>query len=129
MSTDRGLHLFERGETGFHSEKMSWAHWTAAVLAFGTGVIHLLLYLDQGFLPFLFAGVVFLGAVVAVLLNVYRRLLYALGIPFTAGQIVLWYAQGMPDMDIAIYDKPIQALLIVLLVYLFLREDELTAES
>lgn len=128
MSTSGSSHgLFERGEIGFHAEKMSWAHWLAAGLAAVTGVIHLYLYWDQAFPPFLFAGVVFLGAVVALLLNVYRRLLYVLGIPFTAGQVVIWAAQGMPDMEIAVIDKPVQVLLILLLVYLFLKEDELTA--
>ncbi len=106
MSTDHKYYgLFERGNIGFHSRKMSWAHWLAAALATVTGVIHLYLHWDQGFVPFLFAGVVFLGAVAALLLNVYRRLLYALGIPFTAGQIVIWAAQGIPDMDIAIFDN------------------------
>lgn len=129
MSTERNYYgLLERGTIGFHTEKMSWAHWLAAALAAVTGAIHLYLYIDQAFPPFLFAGVVFLGAVVALLVNVYRRLLYALGIPFTAGQIAIWAAQGMPDMDIAIVDKPVQVALILLLVYLFVKEDELTAE-
>ena len=121
--------LFDRGDIGFHAGKMSWAHWLAAALAALTGVIHLFLYWNQGFVPFLFAGVVFLGAVAALLLNVYRHLLYALGIPFTAGQIVIWAAQGMPDMDIAIFDKPIQLMLILVLAYLFMNEDKLTSET
>lgn len=128
MSTNKKYYgVLERGEIGFHAEKMSWAHWLAASLATITGAVHLYLFVDQAFPPFLFAGVVFLGAVVAVLLNVYRRLLYVLGIPFTAGQIVIWAAQGMPDMEIAMFDKPIQVLLILVLVYLFVKEDDLTA--
>lgn len=129
MSTDHKYYgLFERGEIGFDNGKMSGTHWLAAALATATGVIHLFLYWDQGFVPFLFAGVVFLGAVGALLLNVYRRLLYALGIPFTAGQIAIWAAQGMPDMDIAIFDKPIQLVLILVLGYLFVKEDELSSK-
>ena len=120
--------LFERGDIGYDSGRMSWVHWVAAVLAAITGVIHVVLYWDQGFLPFLFAGVVFLGAVAALLLNVYRRLLYVLGVPFTAGQIAVWAAQGMPDIEIAIVDKPVQLVLILVLVYLLLNEDELTTE-
>ena len=121
--------IFEQGEVGFDAEKMSWAHWLGAVLAAVTGVLHVYLYVDEGFVPFLFAGVVFLAAVVALLLNLYRRLLYVLGIPFTAGQIVMWAAQGMPSMDVAIIDKPVQVVLILVLVYLFLNEDELVARS
>lgn len=128
MSTDsRYYGILERGEVGFDTEKMSWAHWLGAVLAAVTGVIHVFLYVNEGFVPFLFAGVVFLAAVVALLLNLYRRLLYVLGVPFTAGQIGIWAAQGMPNMEIALVDKPVQAVLILLLVYLFLNEDELGA--
>lgn len=117
--------LLDRGEPGFDTARMSWAHWSVAILAAITGGIHLLLYLNQGFPGFLFATVVFFGAIVALLMNFYRRLLYALGVPFTAGQIVIWAAQGMPDLEIALVDKPVQLLLILLLVYLFLNETEL----
>ncbi|MFC6976914.1 hypothetical protein ACFQL1_22900 [Halomicroarcula sp. GCM10025709] len=120
--------IFERGEVGFDTGRMSWAHWLAGGLAAITGGIHLYLYLEQGFPAFLFAALVFFGAIVALLLNLYRRLLYLLGIPFTAGQIVLWAAQGMPDMSIALVDKPVQVLLILLLVYLFLNEDALVRQ-
>jgi hypothetical protein len=120
--------IFERGDVGFDTTKMTWAHWSAGVLAAVTGGIHLFLYLEQGFPAFLFAAVVFFGAIGALLLNLYRRLLYVLGIPFTAGQIVIWAAQGMPDMSIALVDKPVQVLLILLLVYLFLNEDALVRQ-
>lgn len=103
---------------GYDGATMTPAHWLVAALAAVTGVIHLYLYIEQGFLPFLFAGVVFLAAIGAMLFNVYRRVVYALGIPFTAGQIVLWYVQGMPDMSIAVFDKPVQLLIVVLLAYL-----------
>lgn len=123
----RSSSILERGEVGFSSEKMSWAHWVGVVLAAVTGGIHVFLYFEQGFVPFLFAGVVFLVAAIAVLFDVYRRLLYVVGIPFVAGQIATWYMQGMPDMAIAAIDKPIQVLLVLLLGYLFLNEDQLTA--
>jgi hypothetical protein len=41
-----------------------------------------------------------------------------LGISFVAGQIVSWYALGMPGMNIAVVDKPVQVVLILVLVYL-----------
>lgn len=119
--------ILKRGDVGFDMKKMSGAHWLAAVLAAITGVLHLYLYVNQGFPGFLFATVVFFGAIVALLLNVYRRLLYVLGIPFTAGQIGLWIVLGMPDMSVAMVDKPVQVVLILLLGYLFLNEGELTA--
>ena len=106
----------------FDATTMTAAHWLAALLAVATGVVHVYLYVEQGFLPFLLAGVVFLAAVVGMLLNVYRRALYALGIPFTAGQIVIWYLQSMPDMNVAVVDKPIQVALILVLGYLLVTE-------
>lgn len=120
--------VFERGEVGFDTTTVSLAHWLAAALAVVSGTLHVFLYVTEGFPGFLVAGLVFYAAAVAVLLNLYRRLLYVLGIPFTAGQIVLWVAQGMPSMDIALIDKPVQLLLIVLLGYLFLTEDDLAGE-
>lgn len=69
----------------------------------------------------------FYAAILALLLNVYRRLRYLLGIPFTARQIVLWAAMGMADIEIAMIDKPVQGGLILVVVYLFVKEDDLVA--
>lgn len=110
---------------GYRAETMTPLHWATFGLAAVTGAIHLYLYYQQANPAFLFAGVVFFGAVIAGLLNVYRRVLYALGVPFTAGQIVVWAMMGMPDMSIAVIDKPIQIALIALLVYLFFNEKRL----
>ncbi|SFC33428.1 hypothetical protein SAMN05444422_10758 [Halobiforma haloterrestris] len=58
----------------------------------------------------------------------YRRpLVYLLGIPFTAGQIVLWYVVNEPtaggDLSSAeVVDKVAQMLLIGALVVLYRRE-------
>lgn len=106
----------------FEADTMTRAHWAAAALAAVTGTVHVYLYVTQGFLPFLFAGVVFYAAIVGMGLNVYRRVLYALGVPFTAGQIVLWVALGMPDATLGAVDKVVQLTLIGLLVYLFRTE-------
>lgn len=112
----------KRSGFGLNFATLTPVHYAAMGLAMITGVIHLYLYYSQEFLPFLFAGVVFLAATIGVLLNVYRRALYAISIPFTSGQIAIWYMQGMPDMQIAVFDKPVQALLIVLLGYLLYAE-------
>jgi len=42
-------------------------------------------------ISFILAGIGFLGGIALVLLNYRRRAVYALGIPFTLVQIVLWY--------------------------------------
>ena len=109
----------ERTGFGFRMDSMTWAHWAVGALTAITGTVHLYLYLTEGFLPFLFAAVVFYGAIVGMVLNVYRRALYALGVPFAAGQIALWYFQGMPNFALGVADKVVQIALIALLIYLF----------
>jgi len=99
-----------------------------------SGVIHV--RLGVGFAPsplglsFLFAGVVFLAASAAVVANYRRPLLYRLGIPFTAGQIVLWYyvnfvagTKAFPaDVGtLGAVDKVAQVLLLVALALLVRR--------
>jgi len=42
-------------------------------------------------ISFVLAGLGFLGAIALVMLNYRRRTVYAVGIPFTLLQIVLWY--------------------------------------
>ena len=105
---------------------MTRMHWIAASLAAITGAIHLYLYATQAFLPFLFAGAVFFAAVGAMLVIPYghlaRRVLYAIGVPFTAGQIGLWVLAGTPDFALGVADKAVQIALIVALIYLFRME-------
>jgi len=110
-------------------------HYLGILLAVVSGVIHL--RLGVGFAPsplglsFLFAGVVFLAASVGIVANVRRRLLYRLGVPFTAGQIVIWYAlnfaagpKSFPaDVGtLGAVDKLAQVLLVAVLVVLVQRE-------
>lgn len=113
----------ERTGFGFDLGLMTRTHWVAAGLAAVTGVVHLYLYLTQGYLPFLFAGVVFLAAIFGMAVIPYghvgRRAIYALGVPFTMGQIVAWIAVGMPDFTLGVADKVVQVALIVLLVALY----------
>ena len=105
---------------------MTGLHWAAAGLAAATGVVHLYLFATQAFLPFLFAGVVFLAAIAGMLLipygHVARRAIYALGVPFTAGQIAAWYLAGMPDFALGVADKAVQVALILVLIGLFRAE-------
>ncbi|GAB3327042.1 hypothetical protein EI982_15750 [Haloplanus rallus] len=122
-------------DTGFvDSGELGPLHYAGVLLAVVTGLIHL--RLGVGFAPsplglsFLFAGVVFLAAGAAVVANYRRGLLYRLGIPFTAGQIVLWYyvnfAAGTKAFPadvgtLGAVDKVAQVVLLVVLA-LLLRE-------
>jgi hypothetical protein len=111
-------------------------HWVGVVLALLTGVIHLFLGVNFISSPlgisFLLAGLGFVGAVVLLLMDYRRRLLYAVGVPYTAIQIVLWYyfnfaanPQKSFPADVGTIgwvDKLAQLVLIVVLVVLYRQE-------
>lgn len=106
-------------------------HWGAIALALLSAGIHLVLGIR--FLPhwmgiaFFVATAGFLAGVALVLLGARRHLVYLLGIPFTGGQIALWYLVASPatlaDVSAAAaVDKVAQALLIAALVALYARD-------
>lgn len=101
-------------------------HWLAIAAALVTAVVHLVLGISAGGtfgVLFLVATVGFLAGIAAVLVGWRRRLVYALGIPFTAGQIVLWYLlNDVPPIPTShAVDKAAQVVLIVALVALYRR--------
>ncbi|XVH30344.1 DUF7475 family protein [Haloferacaceae archaeon DSL9] len=110
-----------------HTESLSVLHWTAIAMATISGIIHLVLGVSFISSPlgisFLLAGIGFFVGVGLILLDYRRRLVYAVGIPFTAIQIVLWYwfnyvgtgASVLSAGPIEIVDKVAQAALIALL--------------
>ncbi len=78
-----------------HTESLSGLHWVGIVAALASAAVHLLLGVRM--LPstmgisFVLAGLGFLGAIGLVLIDYHRRAVYAVGIPFTLVQILLWY--------------------------------------
>lgn len=88
MSTDTG-------GLSVDTESLGGLAYVGIVAAIISGLIHLQLgvsFIDSSLgISFLLAGLGFLGAVGLVLLNYRRRTVYAVGVPFTAIQIVLWY--------------------------------------
>ncbi|MDY6764162.1 MAG: hypothetical protein SV377_00480 [Halobacteria archaeon] len=121
MNTDMSVTETKRG-IGFDISSFTSFHWLAISFALITGSVHLYLGVTQEFLPFLLAGAGFYGAVFLMVMNVQRKILYLLGIPYTAVQIVMWAYMGMPDFEIGVVDKTIQLMLIALLAVLYLRE-------
>lgn len=114
--------------TPFETESLTRLHWVGIVLAIITGVVHLyfgVLALDtvQG-ASFVLAGIAFFVAVLLLLLDFRRRLLYLVGIPFTGIQVVLYFLFNWPDVlgPGGIGDKVVQVSLIVILVVLYRRE-------
>ncbi len=113
------------------TESLTPLHWGAMLLALVTAAVHLVIGVT--ILPstlgvsFLLATGGFVGAVLLVLFDIRRRLVYAAGIPFTGVQIVLWYLlndiSGIGDIGaLDAIDKIAQLLLIVALVVLLRRE-------
>jgi len=109
-------------------------HWVGIVAALVTAAVHIRLGVGGLPLPlrisFLLAGLGFVGAVVLVLLDYRRRTVYAVGIPFTLVQIVLWYAlnfaggtKSFPaDVGtLGAVDKVAQVVLIAVLIVLLRR--------
>lgn len=101
-----------------------------------TGVLHLYLGVSGIFgtyigtelgVAFLLAGLGFFGGTLLGLVNYRRRLLYLLGIPYTAVQIILWYVinfNSISDMlanagTLGYIDKVVQVALIVILAVLY----------
>jgi hypothetical protein len=106
-------------------------HWVGIIAALVSAAIHLLLgvrMLPSGMgISFVLAGLGFLGAIALVLFDYRRRTVYAVGVPFTLVQIVLWYyvnfAAGPKSFPadvgtLGTVDKAAQALLVVVLVAL-----------
>lgn len=116
---------------GLNVETLEVPHGIAIVLAAFTGAVHLYLYVDQGYMPFLLAGLGFYGAIGLIIMTkgLYRQLLYLAGIPYTFAQIVGYYMFEQPETfndigTLALVDKTVQIVLIALLAYLFYTEWE-----
>ncbi len=112
-------------------ETLDWLWWFGIALAVVTGLIHLGLGLGAPRTPVgaasVLAGLGYAGAIALILLGYRRRLVAALGIPFVGSQIVLWYVINRPatiaEVSLAaMIDKPVQIVLIAVLLVLVLRD-------
>lgn len=115
------------GTLALATDSLTTLHWLGVALALATGVVHL--YLGVSFAPsglgisILAAGVVFLAGAGGVLVDYQRSRLYLLGIPFTLGQIVIWYVVNAPDFGtLGIADKVVQVAFVAVLVVLYRRD-------
>lgn len=104
----------------FETASLSGIHWLAIVLALITGVLHVYAGVVEGRIPLLLAGVGFFGAVVLVLMNFRRQLLYLVGILYTFIQVPIWYVVKAGDYTTLGYvDKAVQVALILVLLSLY----------
>ena len=94
--------------------------WLAIALVVVTGVLHLFAGIVEGRPPVALAGVGYAGALVLFVMNYRRRLLYLVGVPYTAVQIPLWLVVKSEYGVVDYVDKAVQVVLIVVLLYLYL---------
>ncbi|MFD1600333.1 hypothetical protein [Halobellus rarus] len=94
--------------------------WLAVALVVITGVIHVYAGIVEGRIPVAFAGVGYAGALVLFFFDYRRRLLYLIGIPYTAVQFPLWIVAKSEYGMIDYVDKAVQVALILVLIYLYL---------
>lgn len=90
--------------------------WLAVALVVITGVLHVYAGIVEGRIPVALAGVGYAGALVLFFFDYRRRLLYLLGIPYTAVQFPLWVVAKSEYGIIDYVDKVVQ----VVLIYLYL---------
>ena len=107
-------------------ESLTPYHWLVVGLAVLSGAIHLYLYTTEDYMPFLLAGLGFLGAVVLlVVLPNFRRYLSPVGILFVLAQIAGYFAIGTAfatPLWLDAIDKIAQVALVVILAWLTYRE-------
>jgi hypothetical protein len=103
-------------------------HYAGIALAVVTGVVHLVLGVGNLTSPFGVAFVVaaagFFGGAAMVWVDYRRRLVYLLGIPFTLGQVVLYFVLNPdPVAPLGLLDKAVQVAFVAVLVVLYRREE------
>jgi len=111
--------------------KLKLSELSAVLLAGITGIIHFYLAPQIGLNPlgisFLIAGIGFTALIASIIFDYRKNLAYLLGIPFTLGQIAIWYYLNKPQLEFLIRGEPLlhavdklaQIILVALLIYLY----------
>ncbi len=109
-------------------DSLTTLDWIGIVLALITATVHFVIGImfvpELGGFAFLLAAGGFIGAIVLLLVDYRRPLLYIVGVPYTGVQIIAWYVINRPAGPAAIgpvtaIDKVTQLVLIVVLVLLY----------
>jgi hypothetical protein len=116
------------------TDTLEATHWIGILAALVSAGVHLLLgvrMFPSGLgISFILAGLGFVGAVALVLVDFRRRAVYAIGIPFTLVQVVLWYVVNFVGTGMSFpgdigtlgaVDKVAQVVLLAVLVVLLRR--------
>lgn len=120
----------EEANPGFlKADSISGLGWLAVILVLVTGVLHLYSGVIEARIPVLLAGVGFLGAIALYLADYHRRLLYLVGIGYTAIQIPIWFVVKAGEYTtIGYVDKAVQVVLILVLAFLYWRSRSVADE-
>ena len=94
--------------------------WLAVSLVVVTGVLHVYAGFVEGRVPVALAGFGYAGALVLFFVGYRRRLLYLIGVPYTAVQIPIWLVAKSEYGVVDYVDKAAQVALILVLGYLYL---------
>jgi len=94
--------------------------WIAIALVAITGVLHVFAGVVEGRAPVALAGVGYASALALFFLDYRRRLLYLIGIPYTAVQFPLWIVAKSEYGVVDYVDKAVQVALILVFIYLYL---------
>ena len=109
-----------QGNSASRIGSLTQLQWLAVALIVITGVLHVYAGVVEGRIPVTLAGVGYAGALVLFFLGYRRRLLYLIGIPYTAVQIPIWLVVKSEYGMVDYVDKAVQVVLIVVLLYLYL---------
>jgi hypothetical protein len=112
--------MVEHNRSASQFGSLTQLQWIAIGLVVITGVLHVFAGVVEGRAPVALAGVGYVGALVLFSLNYRRRLLYLVGIPYTAVQFPLWIVAKSEYGMIDYVDKAVLVVLILVLLYLYL---------
>ncbi|WP_280585285.1 hypothetical protein [Halorubrum sp. Boch-26] len=101
-------------------ESLSRLQWLAVSLVVITGVLHVYAGVIEGRIPVALAGFGYAGALALFFVGYRRRLLYLIGVPYTAVQIPIWLVAKSEYGVVDYVDKATQVVLILVLGYLYL---------
>ena len=102
------------------SGSLTSVQWLAVSLVVLTGVLHVYAGFVEGRIPVALAGFGYAGALVLFFVGYRRRLLYLIGVPYTAVQIPIWLVAKSEYGVVDYVDKATQVVLILVLGYLYL---------
>jgi hypothetical protein len=124
-----GIVVKTQYDTAGRIGQLTGLQWVAVALVVATGALHVFAGVVEARPPVLLAGGGYAGALVLFFLGYRRRLLYLVGIPYTAVQFPLWLVAKSEYGVVGYADKAVQVALILVLVSLYLNTPSGSADG